>query len=233
MQRQVSRTLVALGAIMLSAQVGVTAQALPSFTVGRNLQVSGSIELARPVPEGGAEITITSEDPERLRFAPDIAVRGTASLVLKCRAGMRETPEFWVHGFGDDGEVRYTVSSEILGTLTGLVRLTPSAVLVMGPFRGPHFRTTPRSAPRRVVLYTVRLDSALKFEEQQALAGGLKLDLEISASDTSVGDLNPSEVAISGARRWRRLRSFRKDLAAPCSPLLRPRVSQRQVNTRK
>jgi len=195
-----SRFLRLLTTLSLSTLAVATAQTpgVPAFTVGRNLQVSGEIGFKTPLPEGGAAITITSAEPDKVVFSTHIAQNGTPSIVLEGRAGMRESPEFWVHGLADDGVVEYTVSSQAFGELRGTVTLTPSAVLLIGPFRAPVFKTTPRSAPVRLTLATMRLDAAQKAAEPQALAGGMKLELELETSDSAVGRLEPSTVTLDG-----------------------------------
>lgn len=187
-------TLLALTLATATAQTPV----IPAFTVGRNLQVSGVIEFKGPLPAGGAEITIASDDPEKVVFSTHIAKTGAPLVVLQCPAGTRESPEFWVHGLAEEGTVEYTVSSRAFGDLKGTVTLSPSAVVLAGPLRGPTLKTTPRGAAVRLSLSTVRLDPSLKVAEPQALAGGMKLELELATSDPAVGRVEPPTVTIDG-----------------------------------
>ena len=50
---------------------------LANMAVGSNLQAPATIKLSEPAPEGGLEVTITSEDPSRLKLSrrPDASQR--------------------------------------------------------------------------------------------------------------------------------------------------------------
>src|SRR5207253_365244 len=127
----------------------------------------------------GVSVTIKSSDPAKLRFAKLQAEAGSDSIVLEVRPGFDETPEFWLQALSDKGDVTYTASAPGLTTGNGTVTLMPSAIAIAGPFRGPKFQTTTGAAPTSISLYSVRLDSSLKFAEQQALAGGQSLKLDV------------------------------------------------------
>lgn len=164
--------------------------------VGRNLQTSGTIKLAQPAPASGLEIVIETEDPARLLLAKEPQTAGAASITLKVRPHTQETPEFWVQGFADEGTVRLTAKESMLGEFTGSVSLSPSAILITGPYHAPTFRVTPRSSATRLTVYSMRLDSSLKPVEQQAVAGGVPVSVEIQSSDELVGAVDPSSATI-------------------------------------
>jgi len=178
----------------LHAAGGLT---LPTATIGSHLQTSGTVKLSEPAPDAGVLVTIKSSDPARLRFARQQSEAGADSIVLEVRTGFDETPEFWLQGLAGQGEVTYTASAPGFTAGKGTVTLTPSAIAIAGPFRGPKFQTTTGASPTPISLYTVRLDSSLKFAEQQALAGGEPLKLDLTSSDAKVGAITSSPVAIS------------------------------------
>lgn len=169
---------------------------IPELHVGRNLQTSTTIKLARPAPANGLEIVLESNDPTRLLFTKEPDKTGAPLITLNVRPNMRETPDFWVQAFGDDGAVQFTAKESSLGEFTGSVSVSPSAILLMGPYRAPSFRVTPRSGTTRLTLYPVRLDSSLKYVEQQAVAGGVPVRVEMQTFDELVGTVEPATVEI-------------------------------------
>jgi hypothetical protein len=171
---------------------------LPDLDIGRNLQTSATLTLAEAAPEAGLEITIASEDPERLLLARMPDQPGEKSLVLKIRHGWRQSPEFWVQGLTDSGAVRYTASEPSLGKFTATARLHPAGIIVAGPYRGASFPTTPRANPSGIALQSVRLDASLKLAEPQYVAGGRSVKVQVRSSDSAAGKVEPAEVEIAG-----------------------------------
>jgi hypothetical protein len=171
---------------------------LPNLTIGRCLQDSATIKLSGPAPQPGFEITITSDDPSQLLFASDINLPGKSAITLTVKPGMFETPEFWAHALGDSGTVEYIAKGDGFGEHRASVTLTPSAILMFGPYRAPVFRTTPRAFPAKLTLFAVRLDPSLTIVEEQLIAGGMKAVVEIESSEPGVGTIASSPVVISG-----------------------------------
>ena len=171
-----------------------------NVSVGKNLQRSAVITLSEQAPETGLEITLTSEDPERLLLSATPETAGSASLRLSVKPHFRASPEFWVQGLADSGSVQYTVSAPGLSGGKGTVALSPSSILIMGPFRGPSFPTTVRAQPSRIALFPVRLDSSSrKYVEQQMIAGGKSFQVNVTSSKTEVGEVTPASVTLAGA----------------------------------
>jgi hypothetical protein len=170
---------------------------LAPVAVGAKLQTSTSVKLSQPVAQEEVQVTLKSSDPERLRFArrPDMA--GVPSISLPVRQGFDETPEFWVQAIGATGEVSYTASAPGFDLGNGKVTITPSAIAIVGPARSPKFQITPHSAPAPIKLYTVRLNASLEYVEQQALAGGLSVNLDLVSTNPGTGTIMPSHLVLA------------------------------------
>ena len=181
------------GALLSAA--GLT---LANVAVGSNLQTPVTLRLSEPAPEGGLEVTVTSEDASRLKLSRHPEASGTDSLVVKVPAGFNESGEFWLLGMAGEGEVAYTATARSFAPGRGIVTLTPSAIVMVGPFKATEFKTTTGAASSRLVLYSVRLTPSMEFAEQQAVAGGVSLDIEILSSTEGVGVISPLRVSIPG-----------------------------------
>lgn len=181
--------------------VPFAAFAAPAFLtepieVGRNLQIHISVRLSERAPETGLQVTVRSDDPKRLRLALNPEAEGQESITLKVGAGMIATPEFWVQAAGDPGAVTYTVTAPGYSAAKGTVTVTPSALLVLGPFRVPSFSTTPRSPGTRITIVSARLNDALEVMEEQYMAK--TTELKLRNSDPSAGALRHTTLRIPG-----------------------------------
>lgn len=165
--------------------------------VGRNLQTSAAIALEEPAPKAGFEITLTSDDPSRLLLSKTPDAAGAASIRLSVKEQFRSSPEFWLSGLGDSGSVTYTAMAPGFESRKGTVTLTPSAIVIVGPFKGPKFVTTPRADSSRLTIYPVRLDASLKYAEQQLIAGGLSVKVNVTSSNVGAGKVDPSFVTLT------------------------------------
>jgi hypothetical protein len=171
-----------------------------NVSVGKNLQTSAVINLSEQAPETGVEITLTSEDPKRLLLSTTPEAAGSASLRLSVKPHFRASPEFWVQALSDSGSVHYTASAPGFSGGKGIVTLSPSGIVIMGPFRGPSFPTTVRGEPSRITLFPVRLDSSSrKHVEQQLIAGGMSFRVNVTSSNTKIGEVSPAAVTLAGA----------------------------------
>jgi hypothetical protein len=179
----------------LPAATGITA---PDVTVGRNLEMYTSVRLPQPAPESGVQLTLTSDDPSRLLLsaAPDKA--GSATISLKVRPHLSETPEFWVQGLADSGEATYTISGPGIDIGKGTVKLAPSAILILGPSKLPVYPTTPHGNMIRVTVVSAALDSSKKVVEEQSVAGGLQLEVDLANSNPQAGTLVASKLTLEG-----------------------------------
>ncbi len=165
--------------------------------IGRNLEAFTSIRLSPPAPAEGLAVTVTSGDPARLLFAavPDAA--GTGSLTLKVDGQYPETPDFYLQAFGESGSVGYTVSAPGYETAHGKVLVTPSTIMLRGPFRSHKFQTS-LGTPVRITLTAARVDQGGKAGPEQPIAGGLKATVRLSTSDGRVGQPTQPTVVLGG-----------------------------------
>jgi hypothetical protein len=90
------------------------------------------------------------------------------------------------------------VSAEGLGSAKGTVTLARSAVVILGPLKAPKFTITPRGLPARLTLVSVALDGSGQVAGEQPLAGGSQIEVAISSSNSGIGKLRASSLAIPG-----------------------------------
>ena len=167
----------------------------PKVTVGRNLEEPVKVKLDDAAPDEGLEITVRSSDPNLLRISASADKLGTGLAVIKARPGNFESQEFWLQGLASSGTVTYTAEAPGRGRGTGTVTLTPSGILIMGPYRIPKFPTTTGALPAKIKVASARLDpSTLKEVAEQVVTGGLKV--ELSNSNPAIGHLEESPVEI-------------------------------------
>jgi hypothetical protein len=170
----------------------------PNVTVGRNLQTFASVRLPQAAAESGVQITVTSDDPSRLLLsaAPDRA--GTATISLTVQPHFIVSPEFCIQGMADSGTVTYTVSAGSMGTAKGTVTLAPSAILILGPYKGPKFPTTTGANAAKITIVSAALDSSRKVAGEQQVAGGLQVDVTLANSNPTAGKLGVSNLTLGG-----------------------------------
>jgi hypothetical protein len=166
--------------------------------IGRNLEAAAMVTLSEPAPETGLDVTLVSADPGQLRISKSPDQPGAASLVLRVRQGLRKSPEFWLQAMGNSGTVTYTASAQGAGSGTGTVTLTPSAIVITGPLKAPKFLTTIGGTPSKLTLYSARLDASLKYAEEQLIAGGLSVRVDVLSSEPTVGTIIASPLVLPG-----------------------------------
>jgi hypothetical protein len=169
------------------------------LTVGQNLQATTSISLTGVVGSGGVLLTITSDDPSRLKFsaAPDTAGSGTLTINLPKDA--HGTPDFYVQSFGSSGTVGFTAQANGFGTASGTVALAPSGIVFTNSFGGvPNpILAAAGGSPVTVTVYSARLNSTGNWVETQPIAGGFAATVNVlNGGNASVGTVNPTQVTI-------------------------------------
>ena len=184
--------------LLSTCAINAASLELAPINVGSNLQVATSIKLSEPAPDGGLEITVTSEAPSKVRFAKRADQGGGDSLTLTVQVGLKESPEFWVQGMAVGEEVTYTATASGFGSGTSSVVIGPSAILIAGPYRGSRFPTTTGAHPSKIAVYAARLDSSMEVAERQLIAGGVNVEVELLSSNESVGAFTSSRLNING-----------------------------------
>lgn len=164
--------------------------------VGRNLQVPTSVKITEAAPEGGLELTVTSDDPTRLLLARLPNQPGSASIKVRVNPHRSESQDFFVRALDDKGEATYTASAPGFASGKGTVRLSRSAILMYAPLRAPVLVTTP-AVSQRVTVETVLIGATGKPLERQITAG--PVEVELISSDPKVGTFTPSKITIPEA----------------------------------
>lgn len=189
---------VALSVIAGQCMLSAAEMTVPEVTVGRYLQTAVSVRLPDSKPRENLKLTITSDDPNRLLLsdAPDKA--GAPSIVVTVLPQFIESPLFWLQSRADSGSATYTVTCERVGSVKGAVKLAPSAIVIVGPYRAPKFSLTSRAEPARITVVAAGLTSEGKVGAEQQLAGGSRIEVAVSNSDPKVGTLLASSVVLTG-----------------------------------
>jgi hypothetical protein len=183
----------------LFAQPRITA---PDATVGRNLQTPITVRLPDTKGRQDLKVTITSSDPRRLLLsdAPDKA--GSPSIVVTVLHQFIESPMFWLQGRADKGAVTYTVSAEGFHSVKGIVKLAPSAIVIVGPFRSPKFPITLHAQPSSITIVSAALNKDGKIDAEQPLAAGRDVEVSITNSNPAVGRLRSSTLTLHGGASY-------------------------------
>jgi hypothetical protein len=166
-------------------------------SIGHNLEAFTSVRLSEPAPAGGLEVTVTSDDQTRLLVASQPNVAGTRSITLKVNPQYVETPDFYLQGFGDSGFVTYTVTAPGYGNAKGTITLAPSAIRIQGPYRAAEFRTS-TGKPAPITITSGRLDGEGNFAQEQPIAGGLRVAVNLTTSDARIGSIAQTPVTLAG-----------------------------------
>jgi hypothetical protein len=172
-----------------------------NVTVGQHLEIVTTVALDEPAPAGGLKVTLTSSDPELVRFSNTLEGAASPKLELLVRAGYRSSPEFYIQGHGRSGSVAYTATAPGFASSTGTVALSPSGVIFARSGSGvSQVRTTTGAGKQELAVYSVLLDSELNVIHPQPVASGLNVSVEITNSEKTVGSIGPSVLTIkSGA----------------------------------
>ena len=195
---------IALGALFTSALPAEQRLILPEAAVGRGLQQDVTFKLAEPAPESGMELTLTSNDPSKLIFsdAPDKA--GSPTLKVKIGPKRSESRDVLMQALGDSGQASYTVTAPGMSAIKGSVTLAHSAIVVLGPGKTPRFTSTPNGNTRLIQFASVMLDASGKIAEEQGVAGGSDLEIEVLSSRPEAGKLTTPTVTIAGGGSFTR-----------------------------
>jgi hypothetical protein len=185
--------------VVVRSAAGAPGLAVPNLTVGRTLQVYATVRLTEAAPQSSVRIVVTSDDPKRLLLSESPDKAGSASITLTVAPRYFESPDFWVQGLADHGAATFTATAAGVGSIQGTVTLAPAAIVIVGPFRAPAFPTTPRSQPSKISLVSVALDSSMKILEEQRIAGGSQVEVNIANSHSEAGSLGASKLTLAGA----------------------------------
>ena len=163
--RFVLGALVLIPAVMLGAPKLVTKRC----KVGRNLQTFASVKLSEQAPDGGLEVTLKSDDPNRLLFAAAPDKPGTPSITLKINAHFVQTPDFCVYGLADKGIATYTASVAGFERVKRRITLARSAILISDPLSRPRLKRHPRCRQRSrcVRSFWIKLENSCPYNRSR------------------------------------------------------------------
>jgi hypothetical protein len=202
----------AITAIVALPGIGVT----ENVTIGQNLQVGGAVSLGSLAGKGGVKVTLVSEDPQKLLLSQDGAVKGTGTITVTVPENA-VTATYFLQGLGDSGNVKYTATAAGHRTRTGVISLSPSGLVMVGPLTLPEgqllrpaseggarqqgfLSSVSAGKPTRLLIHTVQLDPISHRAADitiQALRGGMELPVNLKISDAKAGTIDPL-VTIAG-----------------------------------
>ena len=156
------------------------------ITIGRNLETYASLKLSEPAPAEGVLVTLSSDDPARLLFSHAPDEKGAPSITFKVNSQYVNSPDFLIQAFDDSGVATYTAHAPGFGSAKGSVALSPSGLLIVGPFHSSEFKTTPRT-PVKIYVISMLLNRANEPVDEQPVAGGLTLEVPFTTSAAQVG----------------------------------------------
>jgi hypothetical protein len=190
--------------------IGLTDQA----SIGRNLQIGGSLSLGQPAP-GGLQVVLTSNNPEQLLLSHGAQEPGAASITVDVAAG-GTSGTYYLQSLSDTGTVTYSATAPGFVSRIGNVRLTPSGVVIgLGPpdeaevFRKEaseyeHGLSISLSHDKGfpLTVYMAQLDPVTHRGADitvQALRPGVSATVELNNSDPAVGTISSSVSIKSGS----------------------------------
>ncbi len=162
--------------------------------VGNNLQQTCSVSVGSNV---GADlvVTLTSNDPARLKLAAHATDAGSGIITVTIPAG-QSSATYYAQGFDSTGTATHTATADGYASKTGTIQFLPSGVVIQGP-NGTFgfFATIP--TPVNLTIATALLNADNSYYAVQPLAGGLSLNVTLNNSVPAYGTF-PSSVTISG-----------------------------------
>ena len=191
---------------------------IPSVQVGKNLQVLITVSIPQPAPPGGQRIVLTPTDYSLVRVAGRQADAGLeAPLTVNIGEGLTQVTGIFVQGLESAG------TAQIIATAAGYtdgiatVDLFPSGLVLSGPNGSAGSFNMFQGATAQLTVQSARLTASNGLAEIQAVKGGVVLifnsetgrfdpgpnttvNIGLSSSTTSVGDVAPSTVTIVGGQ---------------------------------
>lgn len=164
--------------------------------VGDDLQTTTNAWLSAPAPAGNLTVTATSADPSRVLLSDSATTAGSPSISLFVSAGSSSVPSFYVQGLDDNGTVDVTLSAPGYASETLPVTLYPSGFRIWSP---TVINTSTFSPPSNINLRSVRLTpGTLATAAPQAVRAGISVAVDVTSSDTNVGQITTSPVIFNG-----------------------------------
>jgi len=187
-----------LSMIAASAAGSAKELKLANLSVGANLETSATVALSEAAPIEGLPVTITSNDPSKVRFSATPEEAGAASITVTARGNFHATTDFYVQGLSNNGSVTYTASAAGFERGAATVTLLPSAIVISGPHGAKSsFQATAGSRAVKLNVISAAVGGADNYTPQ-LVAGGMSAAVDLSVSDTAVGSLATPKLTIAG-----------------------------------
>jgi trimeric autotransporter adhesin len=194
----------ASGYDVVTAKVGPPGMAFvpASFTVGKNLEVPGQIQLKGTITSP-LTITISSDNPNvKISSAANTAgISAGATTQVLCPFGKCQSIStvFYVQASAETGTANLTASAPGFTQTVALVTMSKSGFIIGSPAGlGSDFYQLSTS-PTTITVFPTRLDASLTPIETQALAGGLTATVAVSSSDPGAGTIASSPLTFATA----------------------------------
>jgi trimeric autotransporter adhesin len=159
--------------------------------VGNKLQQQCTVGVGANVPSN-VVVTITSNDPLRLKLAANPTDAGSAVITVTIPTG-QSSATYYVQGFDSTGTATHTATASGYASETGTIAFFPSGVVMPKTFG--FFATIP--TPVNVTLSTAMLNADGSFYQTMALAGGTTLNVTTGNTFPAFGTF-PASVTFTG-----------------------------------
>jgi len=186
------------------------------IAIGENLEVGGAVSLGAVAGKGGLQVTLTSDDPEKLLLSAKADVKGAGTITITVPENA-VTGSYFLQGLSKSGQIKYTASAPGYRSRTGTIDLAPSGLVMVGPLTLPEgqllrpateggarqqgfITSLSKGKPTRLFIHTVQLDPVTHRGADitiQALRGGMELPVDLKISDPAVGTMD-AHVTIAG-----------------------------------
>jgi uncharacterized repeat protein (TIGR01451 family) len=179
-------------AITVNPQPAIT---VGDGTIGKNLQAAFSGSLGLAAPAGGLQVTVTSLDTTKILIAPNATTAGNSSITLSVGAGASFIPQFYVHALTETGTAQFQTSASGYTTDVSTITFQPSGFII----NDGNFTTTTLSANRTVRIDAARLNPTTRdYATTQEVRGGFTVSVDVTSSNTTVGDIIGSPAVFHG-----------------------------------
>lgn len=184
------------------AVVAADAGPVAAFAIGRQFEGRTGLPAGGPGFQnpGGAIVTVTSEDPERVLLARSASAPGGASVVVAVPPNQLRTSPVYIQGLAT-GQVMLRVSGDGVPETRVIVHVVPSWVMLETP-RGDLTRGSEIALFAGLVTDTGGLTSA-SLEDVRLLAAAGIPRVRVVSSDPEVASVSPAEVELGGNTRIR------------------------------
>jgi trimeric autotransporter adhesin len=174
--------------------------AIPSASIGRNLQIQIAVTLSVPAPAGGVQVQLTSGDSNKLVLSPSLTAQGSGSITVPIAEGTTTSGGIVLQALADSGSVTVMAVAANFTSAAGTFTLTPSGFILVGPngIGVPSF-TVGQNTNTTLTVFPARLDSSLNFVETQEMGAGVTASVDISVDSANpLGTITGTPLVFTG-----------------------------------